>query len=92
MVDYNFTTFVLSNITVPVQEPKIVTVHQISLFGVILYFLIYISVHILLGVMKEKLIKQNIRNEEEEKNLKFLIQAFKWWPFIYLFIIILTNI
>jgi hypothetical protein len=92
MVDYNLTPFTLSNITVPVQEPKIVTVHQISLFGVILYFLIYLAVHIMLGVMRDNLNKQINRTEEDEKSLNFLKIAFKWWPFVYLFIIILTNI
>jgi len=73
-------------------EGELILQSQISLLGVILHFLIYISIHILLGVKKEALEKQTYRTPEEEQTYNFLKKAFKWWPMFYLLIIILSYI
>ena len=87
----NYTPFNTNNLTI-VQPEVYITKHQISLLGVILYFVIYLAVHILLGVMKQNEEKIQNDNEEHLERLKLLQMAFKWWPFVYVFIIVLTNI
>lgn len=88
----NLTPFNASAAYIPKYEGELILQHQISLLGVILHFLIYISIHILLGVKKQALEKQTHKTPEEEENYNFLKHAFKWWPMFYLLIIILSYI
>jgi len=87
MVDVNIT-----NLYIPPVEQTITYVPLISIPEIIIYFLIYLLIHIYVGIAKEKLEKQQVRTEEDETHLKVLKFMFKWWPAMCVFLIILLKI
>lgn len=77
---------------IPKEEVKNVTVHQISLFGVIFNFILFLLSYLLIGYMLNQQKKLNNTTTEELKKLKVLTILFKWWPAIYLILILVQYI
>ena len=76
----------VSNTFIP--QTRLITIHQISIAGVILNFLIYLVIHIIIGTIVKKKEKLTVKTEEDLKELKIYKLIFKWWPAIYLIIIL----
>lgn len=93
MNNFSNLTFNISGlVATPRVEGEVIKVHLISVWGIIFHFVIYLSIHIVLGIMKEN--EEKIVNNDKEHldKLKFLRIAFKWWPMIYLAFILLNYI
>lgn len=72
-----------------------IPVSKIPIWQIIIYFLVYLILHIFLGIEKkliEKQIKKEPNNLEIKNTYKITCFAFKWFPFIYTIFIILMMI
>jgi len=85
-------TFNITGLATPPREFEIVTVHLISIWSIIFYFVVYLSIHIFLGIIKQNEEKIISNDKEHLERLKFLKLAFKWWPVVYLVFILVSYI
>jgi len=70
-----------------------VSVGKISIGSLVLYFIFYVAIHVGIGMYQKKLEKENKEkpgNPETEKYLKIAKFSFKWFPFAYVFFVILS--
>jgi len=71
-------------------------VSGIPFWHIVFYFVVYLTIHIFLGLAKEdikKKLDKDPNNEELYKNFSNLSFAFKWFPAVYtLFVIIMLLI
>lgn len=67
-------------------------VGNISIISLIIYFCLYLGIHIGIGYLKiqaEKEVKEKPFNEEIEQRVKWTRIAFMWWPPIAVVFIII---
>jgi Na+/H+ antiporter NhaC len=86
-ITINLTGYNSANVTTIVEE-KLVTVHQISFVNVIVNFIVFILSYTLIGYLREKNAKIINPTEDDLHALKTLKFLFKWWPAIYVIIIL----
>jgi biotin transporter BioY len=65
--------------------PNGIDLYKPSIFKIVAYFLGYIILHLLIGWQVKRLQKEPEQNKEELKIATFL---FKWFPAIYLIIVL----
>ena len=67
-------------------------VSGIPFWHILIYFIVYLCIHVFLGSAKEshkQKLKDEPNNEEIENTYKVLSFAFKWFPAFYVVIIII---
>ena len=67
------------------------SVSKLSILSLVVYFVIYIVLHITIGLIKNKVDKDLKEKPDDEKTKflsKILKQSFNWFPAIYLIFII----
>ena len=67
------------------------SVSKLSILSLVVYFVIYIVLHITIGLIKNKVdkdLKEKPDDEETKFLSKILKQSFNWFPAIYLIFII----
>lgn len=68
------------------------TVGKLSIVSLVVYFVIYLIIHIAIGFLKEQATKEIMEkpgNREIENRLKWTIRAFQWWPPIAVVLVII---
>ena len=68
------------------------TVGKLSIVSLVIYFCIYLAVHIIIGYFKEQTIKDVIKDPSmvTEKKLKLFSRLFTWWPAVAVILIVLV--
>ena len=73
-----------------------VSVDRISILVYIILFILYIVLHVIIGIKKNKLdddLKTFPNNKEIKRNVGTFTFLFKWFPFLYvIFILIFLSI
>ena len=70
-----------------------VTIERLSIWTIAVYFIVYLVVHIIIGIKQKQYqeeCKLDPQNEGKIKILKALTFLLKWWPAIYLVFILFT--
>jgi hypothetical protein len=70
----------------------VVILERLSLETIIIYFLIYLGIYIIIGVMRENAKKELAVQPTEElmKRYKLFNKIFKWFPIVYVIFVIVT--
>lgn len=67
------------------------SVNKIPIFYLIILFIIYLVLHYFIGIQKQKAEKKYKESStlENEKNIKLLTFFFRWFPAIYVILLLL---
>ena len=57
---------------------------KLNIWYLVVLFVVYLGIHIMIGIWKDNLDKIENPTQDEIENKKFATIAFKWFPAVYL--------
>ena len=65
---------------------------KLNIWGLVGWFVLYVGLHMDIGMWKQHLEKAVDKTQDDVDNLKVATTAFKWFPFVYVIFVILILI